>query len=61
MTMARIGIGLGKSWIQVRAVDRHDRVVLERKLSRRRLGRFPGELEPCTVAMAAVAFRRLAE
>ena len=53
MNITRIGIDLGKSWFQVGAMDRHDRVVLERKLSRRRLERFLGELAPCTVAMEA--------
>ena len=46
MNITRIGIDLGKSWFQVCAMDRHDRVVLERKLNRRRLERFLGELAP---------------
>ena len=53
MNITRIGIDLGKSWFQVCAMDRHDRVVLERKLNRRRLERFLSELAPCTVAMEA--------
>ena len=53
MNITRIGIDLGKSWFQVCAMDQQDRVVLERKLSRRRLERFLAELEPCTVAMEA--------
>ena len=51
MNITRMGIDLGKSWLHVCAMDRQDRVVLERKLNRRRLERFLRELEPCTVAM----------
>lgn len=52
MKITRVGIDLGKSVFHVHAVDRRGQVV-ERRLSRRALSRFMGELEPCLVGLEA--------
>ena len=53
MKITRVGIDLGKSVFDVHAVGRSGQVVVERRLTRRGLNRFIGELEPCLVGLEA--------
>ena len=53
MKITRVGIDLGKTVFHVHAVDRCGKVVVERRLTRRALSRFMGELEPCLVGLEA--------
>src|SRR5947209_5782273 len=53
MNVTRIGFDLAKDVFQVHGVDRHDRVVLRRRLKRAQVVEFFSELDACTVGMEA--------
>ena len=53
MEVARVDIEFGKSAFHVHAVGRDGKVVMEKRFTRRALGRFPGEVEPCLEGLDA--------
>ena len=57
MKITRVGIDLGKSVFQLHAVDRSGHVVVEKRMTRRALARFMGEIEPCLVGLEACGAR----
>lgn len=55
MNVTRVGLDLAKDVFQVHGVDRHDRVVVRRRLKRSQVAEFFSQLEPCVVGMEACA------
>lgn len=51
--IARVGVDLAKNVMQVHAVDRAERVVVRKAISRERFVNWFANLEPCLVAMKA--------
>jgi transposase len=55
MKITRIGLDLAKNVFQVHGVDRSERVVVRRQLSRSQVVGFFEKLEPCLIGMEACA------
>lgn len=53
MNITRVGLDLAKQVFEVHAVDRSERQVLRKRLSRAKLAEFFAQLPPCLVAMEA--------
>jgi len=53
MKITRIGLDLAKNVFQVHGVDRNERVVVRRRLSRGEVEGFFERLEPCLIGMEA--------
>jgi transposase len=55
MKITRIGIDLAKNVFQVHGVDHHGKTVLQKQLSRAKVGAFFAGLSPCLIGMEACA------
>lgn len=55
MNITRIGMDTSKSWFHLHGVDRHERVVVRKKLRRAEVLKFFAELAPCRIGMEACA------
>jgi transposase len=55
MKVTRIGIDLAKQVFQVHGVDRHDKVVIRKQLTRAKMRGFFAQLSPCLIGIEACA------
>jgi transposase len=55
MKLTRIGLDLAKNVFQIHGVDRSERVVARRPLSRNQVEKFFEKLAPCLIGMEACA------
>ena len=53
MTIAILGIDLGKNLSSIVGLDADERVVMRRRVRRATLAELADKLEPCTIAMEA--------